>query len=64
MAALAKPDERLEPGLNLRLGPDMRQRIRRVGMVRQTREAPTARWLLTKGLEWWEGLSREERESL
>lgn len=47
--------------LNVRLPDEMRIRLRSAATVRGTTDAATLRWLLNHALEWWEGLSREER---
>lgn len=54
----AKVKERLQ----LYLDRAERERIGRVGDFRGTTEAATVRWLLRKSLDWWEGLSREQKD--
>ena len=48
--------------INIYMDSELRQRVQRVGEMRGTSEAATMRWLLGKGLEWYEGLSRNEKE--
>jgi hypothetical protein len=44
--------------------PEIRTRLRRVVGIRGGSESGNAIWLLKRSLDWYEGLSREEREKL
>ena len=48
----------------LNLEPDLKAAIKRIAAVRHTSMASTAVWLLTRGADWFEGLSREQREAI
>ena len=49
--------------LNLYVATETRQRIRRVAMVRQTNETAAIRFLLSKALEWFEGLGSDDKDA-
>jgi len=49
--------------VNLYIPVETRQRLRRAAAIRKTSEGGTGRWLLEHALDWFEGLSREEKES-
>lgn len=48
----------------LNLDPDLKAAIKRIAAVRHTSMASTAVWLLTRGVDWFEGLGREQREAV
>lgn len=50
--------------LSIALTPEQRDRLAKVAAARETVPAATLRWLLNKSLDWWDGLSREQREGL
>ena len=47
----------------LNLDPELKAAVQRAAAIRHTSMASTAVWLLTRSVEWFEGLSREQRES-
>lgn len=50
--------------LNVYMDGGTRTRIRRVSATRGGSESQNAVWLLQRALDWWEGLSREQREAV
>lgn len=50
--------------LSLTLTSEQMERIRGVAVARRTPTSAAMRWLLEKGLDWYEGLPRDERERL
>lgn len=63
MSGVAMEPEVMER-LNIYIDPEIRRQVQRVGAHRGTKEAATIRWLLAKSLAWWDGLSREQQESV
>lgn len=47
--------------LNIRLNEAGMQRVRDVARARGTSQGTSARWLLERGLDWFEGLSAEQK---
>ncbi|MPZ13954.1 MAG: hypothetical protein GEU73_05955 [Chloroflexi bacterium] len=50
--------------LTLALTEELITRAYRVAEARRTTPAATIRWLLEQGLDWYEGLSRDQKEAV
>ena len=61
--AVLEEDAPQTSDLHFRLTEVLRRRVKEVARARGTSEGTTARWLMERGLDWWEGLSREQKAS-
>lgn len=59
-----KARPRIQERYNVFLPAELRERVKRVAEARMCSEAAAIRWLISRSLDWWEGLARDEREAV
>jgi hypothetical protein len=59
-----RPEAPEQERLNVYMSSETRRRIKRAASLRGTSESATAVKFLERSLDWFEGLSRDEREAV